>query len=228
MISPLKWLWSRCVKLMLVDDHDLLREGLAAVIAQMAEISTVIQQADGEQAIATALNDDSIDLILLDYQLGDIDGLEVLNRIKAQRPELPIIMISAQEDAELINLALSSHASGFITKTSTAEVMKSAIKLVLAGGIYIPTAILTNTTAKSHSPHVHLASNPIRPNYQLTGRQVDVVKELSKGLSNKEIAKILVMSPSTVKVHIAAILKEFDVKNRTQAASLAQSSGFLD
>lgn len=220
------------MKLMLVDDHALLREGLAAVITQMDEINDVIQQANGNDGLAYALSDDDLDIVLLDYDLGDTDGLSVLQQIKAQRPELPVVMLSAHQEPDLIHKALNHHASGFITKTSTSEVMISAIKLVLAGGIYIPTAILNNQPPPQQttdtSPTKHLASKPIEREYQLTERQLDVVKELGKGLSNKEIARCLDMSPSTVKVHIAAILKEFDVKNRTQAAGIAKSAGLLD
>lgn len=215
------------MKLLLVDDHALLRDGLSTVIAAMDEISEVVQQANGQDAIAYALATDDLDIILLDYQLDDIDGLEVLARIKEQRPELPIVMLSAHEEANLIHRALQAHASGFITKTSTSDVMISAIKLVLAGGIYIPTAIL-NGQQEPKAAEKHLASPSIERSYQLTERQRDVVIEMSKGLSNKEIAKILEMSPSTVKVHVAAILKEFEVKNRTQAATLAKQAGLLD
>ena len=216
------------MKLLLADDHALLREGLAAVIAQMDEISDVIQQGSGADTIAAIANDELIDIVLLDYDLGDIDGITVLNNIKSTNPEIPVVMISAHQDAELIRRALNHHASGFITKTSTSEVMISAIKLVLAGGIYIPSEILspTATTIKPAATQ-HLASKPLTREYQLTERQMDVVKELGKGLSNKEIARNLDMSPSTVKVHIAAILKEFEVKNRTQAVNIAQQAGYL-
>jgi DNA-binding NarL/FixJ family response regulator len=231
MIPPALIAEDCCVKLMLVDDHALLREGLAAVISQLDEISEVIQQGNGNDAINYVLNNDDLDIVLLDYDLGDLDGLTVLDEIKSQQAEIPVVMLSAHQESDLIHRALSHHASGFITKSSTTEVMLSAIKLVLAGGIYIPTEILNALSATQPSvkpsPHVHLASAPIEREYQLTERQLDVIRELAKGLSNKEIARVLSMSPSTVKVHIAAILKEFDVKNRTQAASLAKQSGLL-
>ena len=105
----------------------------------------------------------------------------------------------------------------------------SAIKLVLAGGIYIPSEILSQPASElGNAVPQHLASKPLSREFQLTDRQMDVVKELGKGLSNKEIARNLDMSPSTVKVHIAAILKEFEVKNRTQAVSIAQQAGYLN
>lgn len=218
------------MKLLLVDDHALFREGICIVLSKMEEISEVVQQATGSGALSAAEDDDDLDIVLLDYQLEDMNGLEVLAGLKSQRPEVPVIMLSAHEQSDLIQNALASNASGFITKTSTSEVMISAIQLVLAGGIYVPPAILADSKPRAPRPFSSqsYAHQGTQRDYQLTARQQDVIQEMGKGLSNKEIARELDMSPSTVKVHVAAILKEFEVKNRTQAVSTAKQTGLID
>lgn len=234
------------MKIMLIDDHALFRDGLNLVLSSISEVEQVFEQETGMNAIAFVRASeeagDDIDLILLDYQLGDMDGLSVLAEIKNCSAAIPIIMLSAHENSELIQTALQAGASGFISKTSTSNVMLSAIKLVLAGGIYIPPQLLeqsiSNTLqlsaempAKTFSPTAKKPPIAVRPperKYQLTNRQQDVMTEMGKGLANKEIARELDMSPSTVKVHVAAILKELEVKNRTQAVSIARLSGLID
>lgn len=223
---------------MIVDDHALFRDGISMVLNKIDGVSCVIEEATGSGAINTIQNDDDIDLILLDYQLGDTDGLSVLAQIKEHTPATPVIMLSAHEHTELIQQALQAGASGFITKTSTSNVMMSAIQLVLSGGIYVPPAILNAQIQPQVSPSNFMSPNSgseesipqkiTQDRYQLTSRQTDVMQQMGKGLANKEIARILNMSPSTVKVHVAAILKELEVKNRTQAVSTARGYGLIE
>ena len=154
-------------------------------------------------------------------------------------------MLSANENAQKIQQALQQGASGFITKSSKSSVMISAIQLILAGGIYVPPAILkadlsgelvegnANTTplnTTTETTNIPPASpNPANDTVivQLTGRQKEVLHLMDDGLSNKEIAKVLNMSPSTVKVHVAAILRACNVNNRTQAVSFARTHHLL-
>ena len=145
-----------------------------------------------------------------------------MQSIKASNPELPVILLSAHVDSGLIQQALKEQASGFIPKTSTPDVMLSAVQLVLNGGIYIPLEAM-NGTVTAGSPPVQSAAKA-----QLTQRQMDVLQQMKNGLSNKEIARELKMSPSTVKVHVAAILRELSAASRTQAVFLAKDRGLLD
>lgn len=233
------------MKIMLIDDHALFRDGLNLVLQSIPEVKEILQHASGETALsaieAADARGDDIDLILLDYQLEDTDGLAVLSNIKSFAAAIPVIMLSAHENADLIQSALQAGASGFISKSSTSKVMVSAIKLVLAGGIYIPPQLLEQSLSSVSSaslqatsntpPHQRPAPMSVTPQgrrYQLTSRQQEVMFEMGKGLANKEIARELNMSPSTVKVHVAAILKELEVKNRTQAVSTARAAGIIE
>jgi DNA-binding NarL/FixJ family response regulator len=227
------------VRVLLVDDHTLFREGLKILLGSIDKFNEVLDVDCGQSALSFLDNDDDIDVILLDYELGDMSGLEVLAHIKTENPEIPVIMLSAHEDPELIQDLLRKGASGFITKTSSSDVMLSAISLVVSGGIYVPPAMLAvQLNPKTSSPtssnvkqaitaNSFLAPNMVEKGYQLTPRQTEVLKELGKGLSNKETARELNMSPSTVKVHVAAILKELEAKNRTVAVAMAKDLGII-
>lgn len=231
------------MRVLLIDDHTLFRDGLKILLGNIDQFNEVLDVASGQAAISLIDEDDDIDVVLLDYELGDMSGLDVLEHIKLESPEIPVIMLSAHEDAGLIQTLLAKGASGFITKTSTSDVMLSAISLVVSGGVYVPPAILqgqlgqamTENQTPERSPQ---KTRPITVNsflspkmaergYQLTQRQTDVLQEMGKGLSNKEIARVLNMSPSTVKVHVAAILKELEAKNRTFAVSHAKDMGLI-
>lgn len=227
------------MRILLVDDHTLFRDGLKTLLSNIDEYNEVLEVDSGRGALDMLAQDDDIDVLLLDYELGDMSGQDVLLHVKAEMPEIPVIMLSAHEEAALIQDLLSKGASGFITKTSSTDVMLSAISLVVSGGIYVPPAILkaqvssAGAEASSSKPapitvNSFLAPNMAAKGYQLTQRQTDVLQELGKGLSNKEIARVLNMSPSTVKVHVAAILKELDAKNRTVAVSMAKDMGLIE
>lgn len=206
---------------LLIDDHALFRAGLVVLLGRLLEVGSVLEEGEGESALSYIQDTPDIDLILLDYTLPDMNGIAVLKRIKAARPELPVILLSASNDSGLIQNALSEHASGFIPKTSSPDVMLSAIKLVLSGGIYIPPEAIA-------APVENIVHKNEPAQTQLTQRQMEVLMEMKHGFSNKEIAKVLNMSPSTVKVHVAAILRELEASTRTQAVFLAKDQGLLD
>lgn len=224
------------MKVLLVEDHALFRDGVTLILQQLAGDVQVLSAATAAQALATAQASPDTGLVLLDYNLPDVAGFECLLRIAQLLPTTPIIMLSAEQDSALIQQALAFGARGFITKASSAKVMLSAIQLVLAGGIYVPVEMLTPSAGKTSQtamqvdePNTAVREEKITTGkHALTDRQMDVLREMIQGRSNKEIARILNMSPSTAKVHVAAILREFDVKNRTQAVNYAQQYVKLD
>jgi DNA-binding NarL/FixJ family response regulator len=205
------------MKILLVEDHALFRDGVTLLISQLSDELQCIGCEYASSAIDIAQTH-PLDLILLDYNLPDMTGLECLLQIKAAQPEVPVIMLSAEQGGELIKSALMHGAKGFITKNSPSKVMLSAIQLVLAGGVYVPPEMIMAASNGSVPSRVSGESQP--QGGVLTERQHAVFEEMKKGLSNKEIARVLNMSPSTVKVHVAAILREFNVKNRTQAVNM--------
>ncbi|OUR90600.1 hypothetical protein A9Q81_19145 [Gammaproteobacteria bacterium 42_54_T18] len=227
--------------ILLVDDHALFREGLALVLKQQlnsSEGNVNILEADSAKTALQALQQhQDLDLILLDLHLPDNQDFSLLQQIKSSDPSIPVAMLSANEDAQKIQQALQQGASGFITKSSKSSVMISAIQLILAGGIYVPPAILKadlggeQVSSEPEGNNVNTARSPNSVDntvvIQLTERQKEVLHLMDDGLSNKEIAKVLNMSPSTVKVHVAAILRACNVNNRTQAVSFARTHHLL-
>ena len=237
--------------ILIVDDHELFRDGVKLLLANLDDIGDVLMADTGEKAIRMIQDGADFDAILLDYNIPDENGIETLQKLKEIAPEIPVIMLSAEESPNLIQEAINTGAGGFITKSSNSKVMISAVKLVLSGGLYIPPQMLQNIEQpvprkpaatigplgvklpqepKNLSEHSTTLRNQVITEsdiYNLTERQKEVLAYMNDGLSNKEIAKILNMSPSTVKVHVSAILREFDVNNRLQAISKAREHGIL-
>ncbi len=158
--------------------------------------------------------------MLLDLALGKEDGLSVLARISEHAPSVPVVIVSATETTSVIRRALACGAAGFLPKSADSTTLIAALRLVLDGGIYVPPAVLNSEAVDDTS--VASRANPARHNHNLTLRQLEVLSLLSKGLSNKGIARRLNLSESTVKLHIAAILRALGVNNRTQAALVAE------
>ena len=237
------------MEILIVDDHELFRDGIKLVLGKIDEIENIETVESGAQAISMIEEGEDFDVVLLDYNLPEESGIEILKALKELAPEIPIVMLSAEESPNLIQEAINSGANGFITKNSSSEVMVSAVKLVLSGGLYIPPQVLFNNSASIQTRQPSFSPNP-SPNtsplgvklpgtkpgqasgsqesiYGLTERQKEVLSHMSAGLSNKEIAKVLNMSPSTVKVHVSAILRELSVSNRVQAISKAKEHGII-
>jgi len=221
--------------ILLVDDHALFREGLALVMQKLDEDVHINEAENGKTAMEISQSNAELDLVLLDLNLPDNHDFSLLQQIRQTLPSTPIAMLSATEDAALIQEALQLGANGFIPKSSNSQVMLQAVQLILAGGLYLPPQIMMNagsTTAQTQSSVAKNASNsesslPNEPELQFTQRQTEVLQLLDQGLANKEIARKLDMSPSTVKVHVAAILRICDAANRTQAVSLARQLGVI-
>ncbi|PIT81335.1 hypothetical protein B9Z40_11405 [Limnohabitans sp. 15K] len=202
------------VKLLIVDDHGLVREGLKAIVGQ-SDLQAQCLEAWDEASIWQQLTQHAdIDLVLLDIQLPGLSGMELLKRMVKERAQLPIIMLSADHDSDTVSQALQLGASGFMPKSSLNQVLISAIRLVVAGGVYIPPEALLKSAAKPQAvlkPAVSLDS------LGLTNRQVDVLRLLLKGMSNKLISRQIDLAEATVKIHIRGILRALNVTTRTEA-----------
>jgi len=226
------------LNVLLIEDHVLFREGVTLILERLADDIHILCSGSAEGGLEQARANPDLQLVLLDYNLPNSNGIDCLHQLLKLLPNTPLVMLSAENNSGLIQRALKMGAKGFITKNSSSKIMLSAIKLVLSGGVYIPPAALENNDSpiSGSAPKDQVSQASATPNreasselnargnsnYQLTGRQREVLAEMAKGLSNKEIAQILNMSPSTVKVHVAAILREFEVKNRTQAVNFAR------
>lgn len=219
------------MRIFLIEDHALFREGVCLILKQLSEDVEIVSAETATEAISIASKPSlqEFDLILMDFHLPDTTEYDLLKELKRLLPITPLAVFSAEEDSVCISEALNLGATGFITKSSNSQVMISAIKLILSGGIYVPPAILQQNTAvdANGGSSLDFANKENVSDIQITDRQKDVLIEMAQGLSNKEIARQLDMSPSTAKVHVAAILKAFEAKNRTQAVQFARDYGFI-
>jgi DNA-binding NarL/FixJ family response regulator len=203
------------MKVLIVDDHALIREALYAVLRQVKREAVIFEASSSRQAMDVVEEHPDISLILLDINLPDRDGFSVLRELRDRYPTIAIIILSSSNDQDTVKRAFRLGALGFIPKTTRREVMLNAIELVFSGGIYIPAEILEET------PSPRPANKPATPDFLkglgLTDRQIEVLALLMKGKSNKVIAKTLNMAVPTVKNHITVVLKALGVTSRTEA-----------
>ena len=206
------------MKIILADDHALFRDGFALLFQQLEEGAAVLEAGDLDQAMELVARHHDADLVLLDLNMPGMNGLAGIKRVRDAYPQLPVIVLSASETREIVQAVMAAGASGFIPKSSSSAVMQSAVRLVLAGGVYLPAQLLTADAAASagHDGQV-----------RLTDRQRDVLRLLAAGMSNKEICRELELGEGTIKVHIAAIYRALDVSNRTAAANVAHRLGLI-
>lgn len=203
------------MKVLIVDDHALIREALCAVLRQLKREAVIFEASSSRQAVDIVEEHPDISLILLDINLPDRDGFSVLRELRDRYATIAIIILSSSDDQDAVKRAFKLGALGFIPKTTEREVMLNAIKLVFAGGIYIPSEILEKATSPGLTNK--LATRDSLKGLGLTDRQIEVVALLMKGKSNKVIAKTLNMAVPTVKNHITVVLKALSVTSRTEA-----------
>jgi len=206
------------VKILVIDDHALVREGLHQVLKGLDENVTVLQAGTCAQAFEITREHLDLDLVLLDYHLPDMTGLDALDIFGRRHPELPIVMLSGSANTQIMRQVLQSGASGFVTKSTLSDELLHAVRLVLDGEVYSPRELEGRSDVSGF--------DQLPDKTPLTQRQELVLRELLDGRSNKEIALTLNVSEETVKTHVAAILRHFDVQNRTQAVVAAARSGY--
>jgi len=207
------------MKILLVDDHPLFLEGMRGVLQKLDEAVSIHTSGSCEDALVLVDNDD-FDLVLLDINLPGISGLDGLQQIRDQLPATPLVVLSASEDRSKVLSAIELGAKGFIPKSSTPDIMIKALQLVLSGGVYLPMAVLDIV----NSAQVKTGN---AEGQTLTPRQVEVLKLLAGGHSNKAIGTQLAMAENTVRVHVSAILRFLEVNNRTEAGVAAAQMGLL-
>jgi DNA-binding NarL/FixJ family response regulator len=207
------------MKILVVDDHVLIREALRGLLRELKPDASVFEAADAAQTMEQLGAEPDIALILLDLSLPDRDGLGLLAELRARHPGISVVVLSGFADRANVMRALDQGALGFIPKSAGREVMTSALSLVFSGGVYIPPEILA-----SKSPTARL--QPPASDLGLTGRQADVLALMMQGKSNKAICRRLDLAEATVKNHVTAILKVLGVSNRTEAVLAASARGW--
>jgi DNA-binding NarL/FixJ family response regulator len=215
------------MNVLIVDDHHLIRDAVGAVLREIVGQDVhVFEAATAAEAFEHLANHPETELVLLDLALPDSDGLDFLEEVGARLPSIAIVVLSALQDRARIARAFELGAVGYIPKSTNRDVLQSAIKLVLAGGVYIPLEILT--AAEGQDGAVAPAVDSVAKQHdELTARQTDVLRLIMQGKSNKGICRELDLAPPTVKIHVSAILKALNVRNRTEAALQGRKLGIL-
>ena len=200
------------MKILLVDDHALIRDALRGIVKELAPDAAVLEAADSRQAMHLVKANPDLHLILLDLNLPDRDGFSVLVDLRSHYATISCVVLSASQDRGSIVKAMDLGVLGFIPKSSPREVMVNALRLIFSGGIYIPPEALHRSEA-AKPPAV-----PVSPaDLGLTARQVEVLALMMQGKSNKAISRMLDVAEPTVKHHVSAILKALKVMSRTEA-----------
>lgn len=210
-------------RVVIADDHALVRGGIAMLLRVLNSDCEVLETNGYEQTLSLLSETDNIDLVLFDLFMPGVRGIDDVRHICQTWPDVPIVLVTVEEDINTIHQALKAGVSGYIPKSSTPEVTMSAIRLVMSGGIYLPPSAIRASDADLGQGQF---SDPRRPADQaaadlkgiLTKRQIEVLDLMILGKSNKAIAEALGLTPGTVKIHMSRIFKVLKVSNRTEAA----------
>jgi DNA-binding NarL/FixJ family response regulator len=223
------------MKALLIDDHPLILSGLKIVIKGFGDDVSVACVETARGARELLAQDASYDIVLLDLQLGDCSGFELLEELRSTYPSLSVVVVSSSDSNDDVSQAIYLGAMGFIPKRASNETLFEALNMVLSGGIYVPPMVLrshASTPGRKEGSHpgwgnarneaVSPAFDPSNPRSSaaalgLTPRQTDVLELLLQGQSNKLIARALNLSVETIKDHVAAVLRTLNVSSRTQA-----------
>jgi DNA-binding NarL/FixJ family response regulator len=218
------------MKVLVIDDHALIREALRGVLKELKDDAMVVEASDSRQAMRLVDEHADLALILLDLNLPDRNGFAVLAELRERYPAISVVVLSAFNDRDNVAKALDFGALGFIPKSTSREVMLSALRLILSGGIYIPLDILAGREPSPGRPNPSQAATEARPlsprDVGLTDRQIEVLVLIMQGKSNKAICRILGLAEATVKNHVTAILKALKVTNRTEAVIAVGALGW--
>lgn len=202
------------MRILVADDHPLVRDALVRLLAAEAAGWQVDEAADHDAVLALAARAPYA-LALLDLHMPGMDALAGLRRLRERQPALPLLVLSGMADAGTVRAVLEAGAAGFVPKSEPAAVLREAIEVVRGGGVFVP-------------PHVLAAPAPAGAAAHLTPRQRDVLRLLLRGEPNRAIAARLGLAEGTVKLHIAAVLRALRARNRTEAVVRARAAGWLE
>jgi DNA-binding NarL/FixJ family response regulator len=213
------------MKVLLVDDHTLVRRGLAKVLADCVEDAEVVEAGSADEAVEV-LKATPPDVALVDIRMPGRDGIELLREIRSTWPAVPVIMLTSYDNGEYVRTALTEGAAGYLLKDATPEDLAQAILVALSGsGNVLSPRAVRNLFEASNGQRAEGRDQPQIQDAGLTRREADVLSLLAGGASNREISRHLYLSEKTVKAHLAAVFRKLGVTNRTQAAMAAVAMG---
>ncbi|MCA0155380.1 response regulator transcription factor [Tsukamurella sp. M9C] len=215
----------RPIRLVLVDDQDLVRLGLRRILRRRDGFEVVGECADGDEVAAVVASEDP-DVVLMDLRMKRVSGMEATRRLTASAGAPPVLVLTTFRDDDLLSEALRAGASGFVLKDSPAEELIRAVRLVAAGEAVLDPAV-TGRVLETYRTAAPTVAAPSGEATRLTSREADVLALVGRGLSNDDIAAELVISIVTVKSHIGSIFTKLDVRNRAEAIVFAFDHGIV-
>lgn len=201
------------IRLLIVDDHPVVRTGLRSMFESYAEVEVLNALASGEEALEF-LRLNTTDVVLLDLRMPGLSGLDVLRSLKTQQSKVRIVILTSFELDEDIYQAVSAGADGYLLKNTPDEEIIKAVRIVLSGKRHIPDRVAAK-----------LAERMMRT--QLTARELEVLELMVKGLTNRQLARVLEVSVHTIRNHVDSILRKLEVSDRTEASTTAIQQGLV-
>lgn len=199
------------ISILVAEDHELVRDGICAIVNQQPDITVIAEAEDGEKAVQL-YREKQPDVVLMDLRMPNIEGVEAIAQIKSEFPQTKIIILTTYDTDEDIYRGLQAGAKGYLLKDTTSEELATAIRTVYQGKKYVPQYVAIKLAERITSS-------------ELTNREIEVLKLLTKGNNNQEIGSILNITEGTVKFHVNNILNKLGVSDRTQAVITALKRG---
>lgn len=208
------------IRILLIDDHALFRSGVHAILQRQSDFDVVGEAADGLEGLKRA-KQFLPDVILLDLHMPGLSGLETLKLLVQDVPQTAVVILTVSEDLDELALALRDGACGYLLKSIETDTLASAIRKAAAGHAVIADDMTAKLVASMRAPKNAPAPVPVATADPLTTRERDIMRELARGASNKEIARSLMLAESTVKIHVRNILRKLNLTSRVQVAIYA-------
>jgi len=215
------------IKVLMVDDHALFRDGMRYVLQQLADEVEVIDSGDFLDGLQQAANNPDLDLALIDLNMPGSEGTKSIKAFHGKHPTIPLVVVSGSDQRADIESVMEYGAMGFISKMSSSKIMLAALRMVMDGGIYLPPQLLQQAVASIDQGATSDRRTERVNKAGLTARQTQTLQCLAEGLSNKEISHKMNLAEGTVKIHTAAVYQALRVNSRLEAVSTARRMGLL-
>ena len=204
------------IKIALVDDQDLVRQGIAGLLSLSDKIEVIWQATNGEHALEQM--NQQPDVMLLDIRMPKMNGIELVKSLRAQGNKLPILMLTTFDDSELFMQSLQAGANGFLLKDVSLEKLVNAIEVLAQGGFIAEPVVMKQ---------LNQGIDIVQINEKLSEKELQILKLMAGGFSNKEIAESIFLAPGTVKNHVSNILAKLNTRDRTRAVIIALNQGLV-